>query len=134
MPIDRYNTRYFHIGLYSGVGMLKTVRLLKRNDDQQSGVVTSYTLVQVRRNYIYKTDEPISHDMSASYRTTFHIPRTSMDAIGVKYINALDQIEELSDEGQVLRMWQVEATNTMTGKLFENHLCVEVLLISGDPL
>ena len=133
MPIDIYNTRYFHRRLYSGTGMLKTVTLLHRNEDQQEGVVTSYTLFEVRRGLIYKTDEPILHDMSASYRTTFHIPRVSLDCAGVAYINALDRIVELSDPRSVDRIWQVESTTMETGKLFENHLCVEVLLIQGNP-
>lgn len=133
MPIDIVNTRTFHRTLYSGLGMLKTVTLLKRNDDQQESVVTAYTLFEVRRSYIYKTDEPIQNDMSASYRTTFHIPRISLEKIGVAYINALDRIQEISDTGSVLRMWEPESTTTITGKLFENHLCVECLLLSGVP-
>lgn len=133
MPIDIYNTKYFHRRLYNGTGMLKTVTLLKRNDDQLEGTVTSYTLFEVRRGLIYKSDEPILHDMSASYRTTFHIPRISLNCAGVAYINALDRIVERSDPGSVDRVWIVESTTTLTGKLFENHLCVEVLLFSGNP-
>lgn len=133
MPIDIYNTKYFHRRLYNGTGMLKTVTLLKRNDDQLEGTVTSYTLFEVRRGLIYKSDEPILHDMSASYRTTFHIPRISLNCAGVAYINALDRIVERSDPDSVDRVWIVESTTTLTGKLFENHLCVEVLLFSGNP-
>jgi hypothetical protein len=114
--------------------MLKTIQLLKRNDDQAEGTVTSYILWEVRRGQIFKTDEPILHDMSASYRTTFHIPRITLEYVGVTYINALDRIVELSDQRVVLRIWQPEATTQITEKLFENHYCVDCLLLQGNPV
>lgn len=124
----------FHRNLYSGLGMLKSITLLKRNDDQNENVVTSYVLFECRRSQIFKSDEPIQNDMSASYRTTWHIPRIELDRIGIAYINALDRILELSDTKKVNRVWGPEATTQIIGKLFENHVCVECVLLSGIPL
>lgn len=113
--------------------MLKTITLLHREDDQQEGTVTSFVLFNCRHSQISKSDQPISQEMSASHRVVWHIPRVELDRVGVNYINALDRIVEVADTGKVNRVWQVESTNTMTAKLFENHLCVETLLISGIP-
>ncbi len=133
IPIDIWNTRTFHRRLYSGLGMLKSITLLKRGDDQAEGTVTAYKLFECRHSIISKSDQPIQNDMSASYRVVWHIPRIELDRIGVSYINALDRISEISDTGKVLRMWQPESTNQITEKLFENHVCIDCVLLSGVP-
>lgn len=124
MPMNKKNTRTFHRLLY--VGMLETVTLLKRDDNQRQGTVTSYTLHQCRQGQITKTGQTIQGDMISDHRVTWHIPAIEMDRIGVAYLNPLDRIVD----GQG-RHWQPESTTSITIKLFQNHFCVDCLRV--DP-
>lgn len=117
MPLNKRNTKVFHRTLYAGI--LESVILLKRNDDQQEGTVTAIQLFQVRWGQIAKTGEPIAGDMSSEHTRTLHIPRCELDRVGVWYINAADRFQD--EQG---RIWEPESTTTIDVKLFENHLCV----------
>ena len=124
MPMNRMNTRTFHRFLYAG--MLETITLLKRNDNQQQGTVTSYIVHQCRRGQIFKTGETLAGDMISDHRTTWHFPRTELDRIGINYLNPADRI--VDGKG---RYWQPESTTEIRIKLFENHLCVDCLRVAG---
>lgn len=134
MPISRQNQRTFMRRLYAGTGMLKTVTLLKRNNDQQEGVVTAYTLFKVRRSLIVKTREPIFGDMMADHRSTWHIPRSEMYRVGLTDINPADRIVEAPDYSYnpaQVRYWQPESNTTISIKLMETHIDVPCFRV--DP-
>jgi hypothetical protein len=122
MPLRRGNTRTFHRTLFGGI--LETITLMKRGDDQQQGTVVSYVLFQCRRGLITKTGETLAGDMVSSHRTIWHIPRIELDRIGISYLNPLDQI--VDSQG---RTWQPESTTEIVDKLFENHLDVQCLRV-----
>jgi hypothetical protein len=124
MPLNKHNTRVFHRRLYSGI--LESVTLKKRNDDQQAGTVRSIRLHQVRWSRTFKTGEPIAGDVTSSESRTLHIPRVELDRVGVAYINSLDRF--VDEQGGV---WQPESTTTITVKLFLNHLCVACLRVTA---
>ena len=115
-------------------GMLQTVTLLKRGDDQAEGTVTSYTIFNVRRGKMFKHGEPLQGDMTVSYWTTFHIPRAELQRVGVAYLSTLDRIVEnmpnANDNTTGTRTWQPEAPSRHSDKLFTDHYCVDCLLIS----
>ena len=134
MPISRYNQRTFHLHLYGSPGMLQTITLLKRGDDQQEGTVTSIVLFQCRRSAIHKTGEAIAGDMLSNHRTVFHIPRIELDRVGIQYITPLDRIvERWKNSPPSTRTWQPEATTMIDVKLMETHLCLACLLLKSDP-
>lgn len=120
MPLNAANQRYFHRTLFAGI--LETVTLLKRGDDQQEGTVTAIQLFECRRGQITKTGEPLAGDETADHRTTWHIPRSEMDRVGVAYLNSLDRIVDGKN-----RYWQPESTTPITVKLFEVHVDVDCL-------
>lgn len=124
MPLNRHNVRTFHRTLYAGI--LETVTLLKRNDDQGQGTVTKYQVFQVRRSLITRVGEPIQGDIDTDVRTTFHLPRIELDRIGVGHINAADRIIDFDN-----RYWQPESADAIIVKLFEQHVCVDCVRI--DP-
>lgn len=124
MPLNVRNTRTFHRCLYAGI--LESVTLLKRNDNQQQGTVTSYALFQCRRSMIFKMGETLQGDMNSDHRATWHVPRIELDRIGISYLNPLDRI--VDNKG---RYWQPESNMLITIKLFENHVCVDCLRV--DP-
>lgn len=122
--MNRFNTRTFHRHLFAG--MLETIRLLKRGDDQLQGVVTAFVLFECWRGQIFKTGQTIQRDMVSDHATRWHIPRTELDRVGIAYLNPLDLI--VDGKG---RYWQPESTTFITIKLFENHVDVDCLRI--DP-
>lgn len=129
MPLAKNNQRVFHRCLYAG--QLKTVTVLKRGWDQKEGTVTSYTFFEARRSQITKTGEPIQQEMLSDHRTTWHLPRTEFDRNGITELNPADRIIETSTSPNETRHWQPESGNTITAKLFEDHVCVECVRI--DP-
>ena len=124
MPIGPKNQRTFHKRLYSG--MLETVRLLKRGNDQQQGTVTAYTLFQCRRSIISRTGESIQQDIEVDTRTVWHLPTIELERIGVAFINNLDRIVD-----NIGRYWQPEANVLIQHKLFSTHSHVHCLRV--DP-
>lgn len=121
MPLNKANTRTFHRCLWSGI--LETITLLKRNDDQQQGTVRAITLFQCRKSSIAKTGEPIQGDI-AETSVTWKIPRVELDRVGVTWINAIDRIVDKYN-----RYWQPESKQTIDIKLFENFIylaCVRI--------
>ncbi len=122
MPLSHRNTHVFHRTLYAG--MLITITLLKRGDDQQEGSVTSYLVFQVRRSRIFKTGEPLLGSMLSDHHAIFHIPRIEMNRIGIDHIMPADRLVD-----EVGRIWQPESTTTIVNQLFENHLSIECLRI-----
>ena len=102
---------------------MQTVTLLKRGDDQQQGIITNYTLFGCRRGQITKTGQTLQGDMVSNHQTTWHIPQSELDHVGVTYLNVLDRI--LDPDGNY---WQPESDTTLTQKLFKNHYCVECYL------
>lgn len=129
MGIDPTNTRSFHRTLYAG--MLMTVTLLKRNNDQQQGTVRSVSLFEVRQGMVFKDGEPIQGDMTSNHRCVFHIPKIALDAAGVAYINAADRIDNRGASFGVPGVWEVESTTEEVVKLFGNHICCHCLRV--DP-
>ena len=130
MAFTKQSTRNTLRRLYAG--KLKTVTLLKRGADQSQGTVTTYTLFACYRSGIHKTGEPIQDDMTSSHRCVWRIPRTEMDRIGIKDINAADRIYESSPRSpQQVYWWQPEATTMIDLAIFENY--VEVGCVRIDP-
>lgn len=118
MPLTRDNTRTFHRTLY-GPGILETVTLLKRNDNQQQGVVRSVKLFDCRWGQIAKQGETYDGDMTSDHRRQLHIPRIELERAGVNYLNPADRY--VDKQG---RTWCNESTEVIDIKLMENHVCV----------
>jgi len=115
MPLNQRTTRTFTRTLYAGI--LQTVTLLKRNDDQQEGTIRSIQLFDCRQSRVFKTGEPIQGDMSVDHITMWHIPRRELDRVGVSYINAADRLIDKQN-----RYWQPESNTVIEVKLFENEV------------
>ena len=126
MPLNKHNQRVFHRTLFAGI--LESVTLLKRGDDQQQGTVRSILLFQCRWGLITRTGETIQGGMLSDHRRTLHIPRVELDRcnVGVQYINPADRF--IDEQG---RHWQPESTTEIREKLFEVHVCVDCLRV--DP-
>ena len=124
MPLNKRNTKTFHRVLYSTE--MESVTLLKREDDQREGVVTSLILYQCRWSRIFKQGEPYQGDMFSDHTRVLHIPRVELDRVGVPYINAIDRF--IDEQG---RWWQPESTTLIRIQLFENQLCIACLRV--DP-
>ena len=120
MTLNRHNTRTFHRRLYSG--QLQSITLLKRNDDQQQGIVTSFILYQCRRSSLHKTGESIQGDMSAGDSTYWHIPRTELDRVGINYLNPLDRIVDPTPKTGGI--WMPQANTHIDVKLFGTHITI----------
>lgn len=131
MPLNAANTRVFHRTLYAG--QLQTITLLKRNDDQQEGTVTSYLLFDCRRSSISKTGEPIQAGMTSEHRTTWQIPRIELDRQGITHIMPADRFVDMDSPDGFLRYWQPESTTEIRDKLFQNQVFVDCLRIDPDP-
>lgn len=124
MPLNALNTRTFHRFVFAGI--LETIVILKRDDDQKEGTVRSAKVFDCRRSLIVKTGEPIQEDMTSDHRTTWHIPRIELDRAGVDHLNPADRI--VDKEG---RYWQPESTTVITEKMFSNHVDLDCLRV--DP-
>lgn len=116
---------------------LKPVYLLKRNDDQQQGIVVQHRLFDCRRGNISKTGQTIQGDEVSNHRTTWYIPRVILDQNGIRWLNALDRIVEYVDD-QLLpltppRWWQPESTTRIEVKLWETWVELECLRIDPTP-
>ena len=135
MPLNARNTLIFHRTLYAG--MLKTVTILKRGDDQQEGTVTAYTMYQCRRSRVNRTGEPIQHSMTSQVRAVWHMPHIEMKRLGINFFSAVDRIVETHDESnnplppEVWNYWQPESTTYILEKLFLNVHNLECLRV--DP-
>lgn len=128
MPLNRENQRHFHRQLYAG--MLESVRILKRGDDQQQGTVTAFVVHEARRGQIVKTGETIQGDMTSNHRVTWHLPKSELDRVGINFLSPLDRIEQIEGE-EAGRFWQPEATTDIEIKLLGVHICVFCLRV--DP-
>lgn len=115
MPLNARNQRTFHRTLYSGI--LQSITLLKRDDNQQQGTVRSIKLHQCRQTMQYREGETLLRGMNVGNRCEWCLPRIELDRVGVAYINPLDRI--VDSKG---RYWQPEADNLITIKLFEVHV------------
>lgn len=124
MPLNKRTTLHFHRILYATE--LETVTLLKRNQDMNAGIVTSYKMYDCRWGQTIKTGEPLQADMLSNHRRAIHIPRLELKRIGIQDISPLDRFIDV--EG---RYWQPEATTHITLKLWENHMCIDCLRV--DP-
>lgn len=129
MGIDPTTTRTFHRTLYAG--MLQTVTLLKRNDDQQQGTIRSVSLFECRQSMVFSDGEIIHGDEQVNTRCVWHIPRITLEAAGVDHIMPADRIVNLTASFGVRGYWQPEATTETIRKLFSNHYCVHCLRV--DP-
>lgn len=128
MPLNISDFRTFYKRLYGGVGVLETVTLLKRDDDQLEGVVTAYRIFNARRSLIYKSGQAIFQDMTSAHRVRWHIPYPEIERVGIHYLNVLDRI--VDPQG---RYWQPESNTTITSKLQDNHFCLECLRVDPTP-
>lgn len=126
MTFNRDNTNTFHRRLYAG--MLETITLLKRNNDQQEGTVRAVRLFECRIKKVFKSGEAIQGPMPTDHRTVWQIPRVSLEAAGVKYINVLDRIVDSSN-----RYWQPESPQTITMQLYTNYVNVECVRVDPPP-
>jgi hypothetical protein len=133
MPLDQYNTRLFHWNLFSG--QIQTVTLLKRNDDQQEGTVTAYTLYGCWRSRMTKGGQQIQGDMTADHQTVWHVPRNALlkaqpkaggQTVLISYLNNLDRI--IDDHN---RWWQPESDLSIDIALMEGM--VKVICHRRDP-
>ena len=134
MPLITHSmTRNVARTLFAGTGALKSITLLKRNDDLQQGTVRAVKLFDCRKSFQTKTGQSIQGEMSSDHRCVWHIPRVQLDRAGVTYLNALDRIvEDKEDGGKKLvipRQWQPESTTPITIKLFENEIDLECLRV-----
>ena len=129
MALNPQTTRDFIPRLYAG--MLQTVILLKRDNDQRQGTVRAVTLVNCRQSMVFKHGEPIQADWSTQSRCVWHIPKVSMEMAGVAYINATDRIDNRNATFGVPGIWQAEANTEIIVKLFGNVVNVHCLRI--DP-
>ena len=118
MVLCKRTTRTFHRRLYAGE--METITCLKRNNDLQEGTVRTATLFDCRWSMIFKLGEPIHDDMAANDNRLLHVPRISMEKVGIEYFNAADRF--VDKQG---RYWMPEAPQTLTSKLWENHVCIE---------
>lgn len=123
MPLRAENCRTFTRSLFAG--MLETVTLLKRDNDQRQGTVRSITLFDCRRGKISKTGQTIEDNMSSDNRTVWHIPRRELDRVGVAYLNALDRIVDKYGD-----YWQAESTTNIEVKLFKVEIDLECLAVN----
>ena len=143
MPLNARNTRTVSRNLFMGTGYFKRVTLLKRDNDQQEGTVTAFTLFYARRSRIAKTGQPIQNDMGSDHRAVWHLQSRELERLRTKgvptavwYINALDRIVELTDDlGRPFpdgpRWWQPESTTGIDVKLFGNE--IDVACVRIDP-
>ncbi len=130
MAIIGENTQdHFYRRLYGGRGMLQSVTLLKRNDDQAQGTVVSYILYRCRWSMAFHTGEALLGEMGSGDSIRLHIPKIELERVGVHYINALDRF--IDRDG---RIYQPEAPQTITTKLIRRHVCVDCLMIDGQEL
>lgn len=126
MPMNAQNQRGFERKLFAG--MLETITLFKRGDDQREGTVKALTVFNARRGKIYKSGEPLRGDMATGHGATWHIPRPELDRVGVAYLNNLDRI--VDKQG---RTWQVESPSPIEVKLFQVHVDLHCVLANPDP-
>ena len=125
MPLGPHNTKTFHRTLYSGI--LQTVTVLKRNPDQQQGTIRAVRLFECRWSKTFQAGEPVAGIVASEDHRVLHIPRIELDRAGIEYFQADDRF--VDQEGLT---WQLESTNTVTTKLFLNHMCVAVRrVVSG---
>ena len=85
---------------------------------------------------VFKTGETILGDMLADHHCVWHIPRTELDRVGIRYLNPLDRIEQLEDGAAREKgwTWQVESdTAGYTLKLFGNHYCCACKKVDPTP-
>ncbi len=131
MPISPATTRIFHRTLYAN--MLQSVRFLKRNNDQQQGTVTAYTLFECRQSMSFADGQTIQGDMLSNHRCVWHVPAIALNALGFTFINMLDRIDNtLTGVGiGVPGVWQPESNTELIRKLFSNHYCISCLRV--DP-
>lgn len=123
MPMSRDNQRYYY-RIYGGTGALERIKVYKREDDQTQGTVTAHVLYNCRRSMNVKTGETIQGEMAADHTTTWHIPRTELERVGINYINSLDRIEQL-DGREKGRRWQPESDTSITEKLWALEVHVD---------
>ncbi len=130
MPgISPLTTRDFHRRLYAG--MLQTITILKRDNDQQQGTVRRVSVANCRQSMVFKDGEPIQGDMTSNHRCVWHLSKIDLDAAGVTYINAADRIDNTNAPFGVPGIWQPESGTEVIVKLFGNHVCVSCLRV--DP-
>lgn len=127
MGLRAATVRTFHRTLYAGI--LESVTLLKRHDDQAQGTVDTHRLFQCRWSMIFKQGQTLGGEMLASHTRVLHIPRIELDRIGVHYINPTDRF--IDKDG---RTWQPESPTQIIEKLFEQHVCVQCKLVDGRDL
>ena len=100
--------------------MLEKITLLKRNDNQQQGTVTSYILFQCRISpTLNRTGQTIQGSMLVGDRAMWYIPRVELKRVGVNYLNDLDRI--VDKQG---RVWCPTALTYLEAHTFENHIFV----------
>ncbi len=124
--ITKRTSRGFHRTLFAP--MLQKITLLKRGNDQRQGTVVSYTLYQVWQSRMSASGETLQGEMDSDHATVWHIPRTQLDRIGVKFLNNLDRIVARGITTGILRTWQPEGDSPIEVKLFETHVDLPCLL------
>lgn len=125
MPLNRINQRSFHRRLYAG--MLESIKILKRGPNQQGGTITTYILHECRRSQIRRTGEIRDGEQTMDHTTTWHIPVTELDRVGLTYLAAADRIVQLGTLNpiEVNWTWEPESDTTITTKLWGIHFCID---------
>lgn len=77
---------------------------------------------------LHKQGEPILGEMDSNFYTRIHIPKIQLDRINVKYINVLDKFYDPLFN----RTYQPESGQLITAKLWNNHVCVDCLMVQGQ--
>lgn len=135
MVLRKSNTRHFYRVLYGGE--LKSILILKRDDDQREGVVRAVKIFNCRRGQIHKTGEQIVGDMTSNHTTEWQIPVAELNRAGIAYLNSLDTIVESTDDARnpiTPRYWRTESTTMIDVRLFENWVTFHCLRIDAPPV
>lgn len=122
MPLNRLNTRTFHVNLYAG--WLDTVTIQKRSNDQNMGQIRTLVAFNCREKKIRHEGQPLRGTAASRDETVWQIPRIEMDRLGITEFNALDRI--IGPDGQT---WQPESGDLIhiqLGKNIVNIFCRRV--------
>ncbi len=115
-----------HMMRHLYAGMLQSVTLLKRGNDQAEGTVTAFRLHGLRQARIYKSGQPINGNMAVGSNVTWHIPMAELERVGVAYLNVLDRIVDKTGA-----YWQPETGQMIRTQLLKTHVCYECVRV--DP-
>lgn len=118
--------KYFYRNLYAG--WYQNIKLLKRGNDQQEGIVTTYVLFQCLGEGVFHTGEAIQKSMAHADRRRWIIPASELKRVGVDHrsINALDRIVDSNN-----RYWTPQSYETINIALGADYVHIDCVRV--DP-